>query len=131
MKEVIRDHELTVTPRSLMTATGKLHYRGEGKSDLVKVITSHCKLQKANDISPDCAAIDGMALLYSWKLPKSVLHGKDLGDAFCHKVLELAGTSSTIILCFDTYSEHSLKSGTWEVRVSKKVGEKKDLHAVM
>ena len=54
------DHELTVTPRSLMTATGKLHYGGESKSDLVKVITSQCKLQKVNEISPDCAVIDGM-----------------------------------------------------------------------
>ena len=108
-----------------MSANGKLHHGGEAKSALVKEVTKYCKLRRITDaIEPDCIVIDGMALLHSWKKPTWVLTGNDLGIAFCQKILEFAGNSSIVILCFDTYLEDSLKSVTWEIR-SAKVGDRK------
>ena len=91
---------------------------GKGKSQLVKTLKteSGTSSQPFNDF--DCIAIDTMCLLNRITKLTWVKTGKD--SSFCKGVDDIAMSTTTVLVAFDTYKDVSLKNVTRAKRQNKK-----------
>ena len=111
--ESILRHELSSVPRELSKTNGKLHTtdKAQLQAILTQEIETPAKLPKG--ASKTCLLIDGPALIKAIGKPERAKTFGDLGDVFCHSVVERFGdVYSRIDVVFDRYNESSIKSGT-------------------
>ena len=83
-EDMIRKHELSMTPRSFMDAKRNMHDRGQGKSKLVEVIKAVNPKISTTKCPDDvhCVVYDGFCMLRHINISKlGIKTGKDLAEA--------------------------------------------------
>ena len=121
MKDDIGRHELSVVPRSLMTADGSLLAGHEDKSNLMNAFA--IDLPTVLDIEPfveKTFIIDAMVVVQSiGGKNNDIKNCEDLANFFIEKCVTAADGYNNIRIAFDRYLESSLK---YETRQHRKCG---------